>query len=262
MNDKSHNFKKYFGQNFLKDVKWTIEFISTISPIKDELIIEIGPGNGAVTDFLINSGAQIKCIEIDSELIPVLTERYSAYSNFSIVNEDILKVDIANITNNKPYKLVGALPYNISKRIIKFFLESTHQPTSMHFIIQKEVAYKYTSKVPKATFLSNYVSLFCDAKFVMPIPKHVFFPEPKVDGAIISFANIKQNKEASLNILKFIKLGFSQPRKKLSRNLANYGYEKSTIEQKLHELNYSQDARASEIYLEDWQKLFDLLNNL
>lgn len=258
-----HNFKKWFGQNFLRDVKYIIDFLFVAEIKKDNLVLEIGPGNGVLTEYLVEEAGEVIVVEIDDELIPVLQEKFANYDNFKLVHGDILKINLDKVVKDKDYKVVGALPYNISKKIIQLFLESENPPTDMTFIIQKEVAYKYSDAAPKASFLSMYAQLYSDVEFIAPIPLSAFEPQPKVDGAIIQFRDIQArfSKEDTLAIRKFIKLGYSAPRKKLSKNLANYDYDKDKVEQVLEaKLNLTKTARASELELADWIELYNSLN--
>jgi len=128
MNDSSsHFFKKSFGQNFLRDVSYAKKIVEAACIDKSDTVIEIGPGDGIVTKYLLESAKQVISIEIDNELIPVLNEKFQTHNSFKLINEDILSIDLSSVHNNKPYKVVGSLPYNISKKIIQFIFRDRIQ---------------------------------------------------------------------------------------------------------------------------------------
>lgn len=253
-----HEFKKQFGQNFLTNVKWIVDMLSAAEINKDDQIVEIGPGAGALTEFLIEQAQRVIAVEIDYDLVDYLREKFEQYDNFEVKNADILEVNIKRLTKNEPYKLIGALPYNISKKIIRRFILEDNKPESATFIIQKEVAKKYTAKAPKASFLSTFASIYANVEYLGTIPKGEFNPVPAVDGGILKFTNIKPKVENHVELNKFIKLGYTQPRKKLSKSLSNYGYEKAATEANLEKMGLSANARAGELTLDNWLELMKL----
>jgi len=186
-----HNFKRYFGQNFLTSDEELIKFVSHIAPKENDLIIEIGPGEGVLTHFLAKSNAKVICIEIDKDLLPTLKSTFEKYPNVEIQNSDFLQLDLkellneTNIKDTKCLKIVGSLPYNISKKIIKKCLEEiVGMKYELVFLLQKEVAEDYAENPPRASFLSNYIKLFGKCTYCMTISKDFFYPVPKVDGGV------------------------------------------------------------------------------
>ncbi|MFC1780277.1 ribosomal RNA small subunit methyltransferase A, partial [Patescibacteria group bacterium] len=159
--------------------------------------------------------------------------------------------------NENEYKVIGSLPYNISKKIIKKFFDEENQPKSINVVIQKEVAEDYCAKPPKAKFLSNYAEIFSSVEFVEVVPKEFFNPEPKVDGAIIRF-KIKDSRLKNENqIAKFLKSGFMNPRKKLVNNLSGiYKKEKSELIRLFKKIGVEPNARASNLKLKQWKGLY------
>lgn len=253
-----HNFKKQFGQNFLQHLEWVERLVEAADLSKEDLVIEIGPGEGVVTERITQSVKNVKSLEIDVELIPVLNEKLRAYDNIEIVPIDVLQWDNNSLGNNN-YKVVASLPYNISKKIINKFLTSTNPPLQMALLIQKEVAYDYVAKKPDATFLGTVAQIYADIELVTTVPSNAFFPMPKVDGGILKFTNIKPKATDPEELIKFIKIGYSAPRKKLSSNLANIGFEKAIVEKALTTIKLSATARPQELNLSDWQQLFKKL---
>jgi 16S rRNA (adenine1518-N6/adenine1519-N6)-dimethyltransferase len=260
MNKFHHDFKKRFGQNFLQGDKWPKKIVHYLNPQPEDTVLEIGPGQGALTEKLVASAAQIFAVEIDTDLFPLLLAKFAQNSNFKLIKQDILQVDIDK-AGEKAYSVVGSLPYNIAKKIIEKFLLADNKPQKMIFIIQKEVAQDYTAMPTKASFLSMFAQVYSDVKYLHTIKSTEFYPVPQVDGAIIEFSNIKPKFDNAYEIQRFIKAGYLQPRKKLSSALASQGFDKALVENKLVELGLTATARAGELSLDNWHQLYLLVHN-
>lgn len=259
--DTEHNFKKKFGQNFLRKEKWAFEVIQASQVTEEDLVIEIGPGEGFLTDFLAQSAKKVIAVDIDKELSPIHQQLASHFDNLEFVYQDILDLDITELTNGKPYRLVGSLPYNISKPIIRKFLKLPTPPVSMTFIIQKEVAKKYVGRDKKTAFLTMFARISSDIEYITTIPKEDFYPQPKVDGGLIHFSNIRPRTADDIELNKFIKLGFSQPRKTLVNNLSNYDINKSDLISTVKARGLSEKVRAGELNLADWRYIQEHVSN-
>lgn len=256
-----HNFKKQFGQNFLRNKGAANKLVESLDLRSEDTLIEIGPGNGSVTDLLIDKVKRLILVEIDQTLIPTLKEKYNAHNNVELVNENILDFKGTNYgLSSMDYKLVGSLPYNISKPIIKKFLTEEPRPSKMSFIIQKEVAEDYASKAPRAAFLSNFSTIYSDIKYLGTISKKDFYPQPKVDGGMLKFEIRKKKIEKGKELSKFIRVGYSSPRKVLINNLSNV-YPKEKVASTFKKLEINPKARAAEIEFEGWIELFRILGN-
>ncbi|MEO6728868.1 MAG: 16S rRNA (adenine(1518)-N(6)/adenine(1519)-N(6))-dimethyltransferase RsmA [Candidatus Dojkabacteria bacterium] len=263
-----HNFKKFYGQNFLKNTRFAERLIHALELKPGETVIEIGPGDGMVTNLLLNKEARVICIEVDYDLIPNLIRRFGDNPNFHIVHEDFLDCNLDEIltkySQNKDFKVSGSLPYNISKVIIRKLIEfslakKTHGIKSMSFIIQDEVAKDYVASAPKASFLSNYARVFTDVKKFESIPAQQFYPMPKVNGGIVFFEFKKPVKDYK-EVMKLIKFGFASPRKTLLRNLKNSNlYKPEQLQAAYKELEFIDTVRPAEIDNEVWIKLYELL---
>jgi 16S rRNA (adenine1518-N6/adenine1519-N6)-dimethyltransferase len=254
-------FKKQFGQNFLTSREYAKKLVEAADINEEDVVVEVGAGAGMVTQYLAPKAKKIFAIEIDKRFVRMLKMRFADDENVEIVNRDILKIKNEKLRINN-YKVVGSLPYNISKKVIKKFLEAETQPSSIIVIIQKEVVQDYVARPPKATFLSNYASIFGSAELVEIVPKEFFNPEPKVDGAIIKF-KIKNGKlkiKEESKFIKFLKSAFLNPRKKLVNNLVGiYKIDKQKLLKIFKRLRISENARASEITMDCWKKLFEKL---
>lgn len=265
-----HNFKKEFGQNFLKNSKFAKSLVSNLALTDKDTVIEIGPGDGMVTKLLLESGAKVIAFEVDDDLIPRLSSQFAAYSNFTLVHQSILdaniKETVERITQEGDIKVVGSLPYNISKKIIDIFLKFNLNSTELKvrvcaFIIQEEVAKDYAVLAPKASFLSSYSRVFAKVRKLESIPRFMFFPEPKVNGGIIRFEIKESIPNNSLEIVSLIRIGFSNPRKTLLNNLKSSGkYNSDQIQALYTELNLPLTIRPAEIEASIWEKMYSILN--
>lgn len=251
------DFKKHYGQNFLINDTFAQTLVECASLTTDDTVIEIGPGIGTVSKFIIPQVKRYIGIEVDEELIELFKERFGSYSHVTLLNQNILEVELKDL-NLKNYKVIGSLPYNISKKIIKKFLEADLRPTHASFLIQKEVAEDYAAAPPKAAFLSNYIQNFGTCTYIETVPASEFYPVPKVDGGIISI-EYKQGSEVDDKFIQFLRNGFRNPRKKLINTLsAIFHVDKKELEEKFSRVGISQNARAQELYFDDWQKLYSL----
>ncbi len=241
---------KKLGQNFLTNPGIADKFIQSAKPEITDTFVEIGPGKGAITLKIAPQIHHLYCIEIDHSLVEFLHEQLTTKN---IENVDILEKDVLSLRPEElpetPYKIIGALPYNISKRIIMQFLTIPQKrPSELVFILQKEVVENYTATAPHGTFLSNWAQVYCsEIKSLFTIKKENFWPKPKVDSAAILF-KLKQPEEDHQHFSKFLKLAFSQPRKTLRNTL--------TLKQEIPILS----KRPAELTLSQLKDLFMLYN--
>ena len=249
--------KKSLGQNFLKSEKALKQIIKASGIVPTDVILEIGPGTGALTTKLLETGAIVIAIEKDRELIPLLTEKFNTYienKKLILLEDDILLCDIEKIfkklkVNN--YKLVANIPYYITGAIMRKFFENNHQPTLMTLLVQKEVAERIVSKNNKETLLSLSVKAFGIPKIIAIVPRGAFAPAPGVDSAIITISNINRknftNKEHENRFFTYIHLGFAHKRKTLWHNFKEIHREKLFTENTL-----DQKTRAEDIDIKMW----------
>lgn len=266
--------KKKFGQNFLKSEKALDAIIGASGAGKQSQVLEIGPGRGALTKKLLETGATVRALEIDPEMISILEEDFS--KEISSGQLDLIEGDIQNISPRElmeeieQYSLVANIPYYITGLIIRTFLESDHAPQSMTLLVQKEVAIRIVDghadgKRGKENILSLSVKAFGDVRYVATVPSTAFDPAPKVDSAVIHISEISHNKFRDSGItpeqfFQVVKAGFGQKRKTLRNNLTQKDFERDKIEQILDDMNIDGRVRAEDITLEQWfvfiQKIF------
>lgn len=239
-----------------------------------DLVVEIGPGDGAVTSLVLqNPGVFLISIEIDYDLLPNLIRKFSSNPNFKLLHKSILdfnlEEDFPDFKNFKRIKVIGSLPFNISKKIIDNFIKLkvkfdkeniSPKLDRMAFIVQEEVGKDYTVKPPKASFIGSYVSLFANTRKLESIPRTQFHPTPKVNGAIIRFEFL-ENPDVDEDLVKFIRLGYISPRKTLGHNLkSSKKWNSEKIDQILQDLSLSPTVRASELTKEQWTDLYGKLS--
>ncbi len=251
----NHQFKKSLGQNFLRYSSIAKDLVSVAKIQPDELVVEVGPGQGMVTKEILALTDNVILIEKDNNLENSLKEQFG--NRVEIVMKDVLEINYSKITGHKDYLVIGSLPYNVSKKVIYNLLIGNHLPKRIAIIIQKEVAQDYGAKPPHATLLSNFSQIYSDVKLHKVVSADSFFPEPKVDGQIIEFSNISPKYSDHKALWGFIRAGFSSPRKIVASNLSIYGKEKVIRYLNMH--NISPTARASELTLDKWRELYDYM---
>ncbi len=250
--------KKHLGQNFLKSGKALRDIVLAAKISEKDTVVEIGPGKGALTEKVLESAGKVIAIEKDTELLPLLEERFEEEiknKKFILKEDDILTFDLSKLP--KKYKVVANIPFYITGAILEKFLESKNQPECMALIVQKEVAERIVARDGKESILSMSVRVFGEPKFVGKIPARYFSPEPKVDSAILLIENIKntlKDKDKD-KFFKFVKVGFSQKRKTLLKNLSGIGIKREDLESKFKELNLDLNIRAEKLNLTDWLSL-------
>lgn len=250
--------KKSLGQNFLKSRKAIQDMISAPEISSDDIVVEIGPGKGALTGPLLKTGATVIAFELDGRMIKYLSDIFSDFiesGKLVLVHQDVLEVNLGKYTKGNPYKVVANIPYYITNMIIRTFLTNTHQPTSMCLLIQKEVAERIVSRDNKESILSMSVKLFGTPRYITKVARQYFSPQPKVDSAVILVSDISRKKLINENyeheFFMIVKTAFGQKRKQAIKNLSH-------IHNKEHWINIFNllkiniKARAEDIHFDDW----------
>ncbi len=260
------NFKKKWGQNFLRNVDMVLTLLTAADLQKEDRILEIGPGDGAVTEFVIENVDFTLAVDIDPEAVNKLKEKFGHYESFEIKNISIMDVRLNELTSGyKINKIIGSLPYNLSKKIISKFCEYPDNVfESCTFIIQKEVAHSYAGIGKKGTFLNNLFQVSNNIELIADIEKSNFFPVPQVDGSIIKFTprkklKIKPSEYASYK--KFLRNSFRNPRKKLKKNLRSI-YKNYNWDDIFNSLDFKETTRVEELSNDEIIKLFELFNKI
>ena len=272
---KKYNIKanKNLGQNFLINEEVVTNIVDCSNIDKQDLVIEIGPGLGTLTKYLLEKAGKVICIELDTKMLQILKDRFSLYNNFELINNDVLKVDLKNIIEKekaegkiKNVKIVANLPYYITTPIIMKLLEEELELESITVMIQKEVADRLIA-IPgeKNTGAITYaVYYYATSEAIMEVPNSSFIPEPAVTSKVIKL-NIRKepivtpkNKE---KMFKVIKCAFMQKRKTLLNSLTNnkiFENKNQGIEL-LKSLQINENVRPEELTLEQFEKISDNL---
>jgi len=235
--------KRSLGQNFLTAL-WPVRTMAKAADVgPKDTVLEIGPGKGILTKELLFSGAHVIAVEKDDALYAALVEKFEveiASKQLTLICGDILEQNIQKITNKKPYKVVANIPYNITGLLIPFFLESSFQPISVTFLVQKEVANRICTKDKKESILSLSVKAFGTPIYVEKVSRSLFRPVPNVDSAIIHIRDIhpgfKSDQEKE-NFFETIKKAFNSRRKKISSTLKGFALPEDIKDKRPEELS-------------------------
>jgi len=265
------NFKKKFGQNFLTDHNILTKITQTAELSKEVNVIEIGPGIGSLTQYLLEEAAEVMAFEIDKSLIPILEETMAPYDNFTLVSADILKVDLLSEIQkfknpNLPIKVVANLPYYITTPILMHLIESKIPFSEFVVMMQKEVADRIAARPKTKAYgsLSIAVQYYMEASVAFIVPRTVFIPAPNVDSAILKMVRREEplvEVEDEEWFFKTMHSSFVHRRKTLMNNMqAAFGKEsKPEIEKLLAQAEISPTIRGEALSIEEFAKLADAL---
>lgn len=266
-------FQKKFGQNFLIDSHVLEKIIGEAEITEDDCVIEIGPGIGTMTQYLAEKAREVIAIEIDRNLIPILQDTLSSYSNVRIINEDVLKVDIRQLAEERnqgrPIKVVANLPYYITTPIVMGLLESHVPLQSITIMVQKEVADRMQEGPGSKDYgaLSLAVQYYAKPKIVAQVPPNCFMPRPKVGSAVIRltcYARPPVKVRDERFMFDLIRASFNQRRKTLVNSLgnaANLKLKKEELEAALEGMKLSPTIRGEMLSLEQFADLSNILDN-
>ena len=266
---------KSLGQNFLVNSEVVENIVNSSEISKEDMVIEIGPGLGTLTKYLIEKAGKVLCIELDTRMIEILEERFGNYENFEVINQDVLKVDLNKIINEnkengniKHVKIVANLPYYITTPIIMKLLEEKLDIQSITVMIQKEVADRLI-EIPggKNTGAITYsVYYYCESQKIMEVPNSSFIPEPEVTSEVIKM-NLRNKPAVELEnpkvMFMIIKSAFMQRRKTLLNALTNTKVFLNKEEglQILKKLNLDENVRAESLTIHDFASIAQAICN-
>lgn len=266
------NFQKKFGQNFLIDEHVISKIILGAQVTKDDFVLEIGPGIGTMTQYLAEAAGKVIAVEIDRNLIPILSETLSMYDNVRIINEDVLKLDIRKLAEEenqgRPIKVVANLPYYITTPIIMGLFEGQVPVESITVMVQKEVADRMQTGPGSKDYgaLSLAVQYYAKPYIVANVPPNCFMPRPKVGSAVIRLTRHDtppvQVKDEGL-MFEIIRASFNQRRKTLANGLNNssrLSYPKEVIAEAVEKLGKGPSIRGEALTLEEFARLSDILS--
>ena len=265
-------FQKKFGQNFLIDQGIVEKIVREAGVTKDDFVLEIGPGIGTMTQILCENAREVAAVEIDRKLIPILNDTLSEYENVTIINDDILKVDINKLAEEKnggrPIKVVANLPYYITTPIIMGLFESHVPLDSITIMVQKEVADRMQTGPGSKDYgaLSLAVQFYAKPEIVVNVPPECFMPRPNVGSAVI---RLKRHETRPVDVkdeklmFRIIRASFNQRRKTLANGLNNspeIGYTKEQIAAAIEELGRGASIRGEALTLEEFARLSNIFS--
>lgn len=254
--------KKSLGQNFLKNKTIVNKILESADLTKDDIILEIGPGKGFLTEELVKKCKKVIAVEIDKNLVEYLKNKFKENEKIEVVEGDILKINIRDLFNNSlvanHYRVVANIPYYITSPIIRYFLENEIFPQEMILMVQKEVAQRIVAGSGNHSVLSLSVQYYAKSELLFYVDKNNFDPVPEVDSAMIRISHIKncESKKESDNFFRVVRAGFCAKRKTIVNNLANsFHLEKKEVEEELQYIGIKSNSRAQEISLEEWKRI-------
>ena len=260
----SFKHKKKYGQNFLNDQNTVLERIMEVSQVSsDDEVLEIGPGEGALTELLLQRAKKVNCVEIDTDLEKILRKKFDSNPKFNLHMGDILEADLREIIGANT-KVVANIPYYITSPIINKLIEHRDLIDEVYLMVQKEVGERVCATSGKErSVLTLAVEYFGEAEYLFTIPKEFFTPVPKIDSGFIGIKFYKDRRFESIideNLFfKYVKGAFSNKRKNIVNNLATLGISKDKIQGVLTKLGISFNERAENLSIEQFIELAKLL---
>ena len=258
----AHTPRKRFGQNFLRDESVIEAIARAVAPREEDHLVEIGPGEGALTQALVESGCQLDAIELDRDLRTRLLAAFSTYPGFTLHSADALKFDFAALSvDEKPLRVVGNLPYNISTPLIFKLLECSHIVSDMHFMLQLEVVERLVASPGSKDWgrLGVMAQFQCEVEHLLDVPPEAFYPPPKVQSAIVRLTPHKTPPYPDVHrdaLASVVTQAFAQRRKTLRNNF------KGTLEDVEFEiLKIDPSARAETLTIDDFVAITKHLQN-
>ena len=268
------SFQKKFGQNFLIDTHVLDKIIRAAEITKDDYVLEIGPGIGTMTQYLANAARKVTAVEIDKSLMPILADTLQEYDNVSVINEDVLKVDIAKLAQEenggRPIKVVANLPYYITTPIIMGLFESHVPVKSITVMVQKEVADRMQVGPGTKDYgaLSLAVQYYARPYIVANVPPNCFMPRPKVGSAVIRLERYEEppvQVEDEHLMFRIIRASFNQRRKTLVNGLVNspeISFGKEEIISAIEKLGKGSSVRGEALTLEEFAALSNFMSEM
>lgn len=259
------NFKKSLGQNFLIDKNF-VDKIVDAADIKDQNVLEIGPGIGTITYEMAKIAKKVVAIEIDQTLIPILKENLSEFENAKVIKQDILKTDLKGLVdsefNGESFKVVSNLPYYITTPIIEMLITTGLPCDDMTIMVQKEVAERMVASESDKEYssLSVFIKFYTEAKVIANLPKSVFIPQPKIDSTILNLKLRIYDENVNQDLLfKLIRAGFNKRRKTILNSMSDV-VEKDKLKEAFAKVDLKENLRAENLSIDDFINLTNELS--
>lgn len=256
---------KALGQNFLHDRKIVRRIADTAELTSDDLVVEIGPGLGILTDELAKRAGEVIAVELDSRLAEHLRDRLDP-AKVRVVEADILQVDLAELTGGRPYQVVANLPYSVAAAVLQHLLESEARPERLVVMVQREVAERIVARPPAMSILAVAVQFFGTPSIAFRIGGGAFIPPPRVESAVLRIdvhPSVPLAGDARRAFFRLVRAGFSQRRKRLANAVSDgLRVPKPEVETRLRAAGFDPDRRAETLSVSDWLRVFDNMRDL
>lgn len=250
---------KTYGQNFLLDEIVLQDMVASANISKGDIVLEVGPGIGNLTKFLLENSKQVIAIEKDPQFVPILNSLKKKFKNFSYILNDALEVDLHKVLPEGDYKVVANIPYYATGKLVQKFIQTDRKPLSMTLLMQKEVAQNIVATPGDLNLLAISVQLFADPELVEIVRAEKFYPPPKVDSAVIHIKLHSKQKYSIADekkLFKILKACFSGKRKQIHNTLTkNLGLSKSEVEEILNSIKLDATARPQQLTIDNWLEL-------
>lgn len=254
--------KKSLGQHWLEDELSLQAIVDTAEVSSGDVVLEIGPGTGTLTDVLLASDASVFALEYDNQRYASLQKKYKNVSNITLLNGDIRTFDLSNLPSK--YKIVANIPYYLTANLLRKLVDTPHKPVAASLLVQKEVAERVSAKPGKLSPIALFVQNYYEVTLKQLVPAQLFTPPPKVDSQILLLNHRRSPLfEIDESFFKVVKAGFSEPRKKLPSSLGRgLGLPKSQALQVIQQAGIDPDVRPQVVAIEQWSKLTQLVLKL
>lgn len=250
--------KKSLGQNFIHDDNILARIAGAARLERSDQVLEIGPGLGALTRHLADDAGRVVAVELDGRLLPILDQQLSAIPNVEVIHGDILEMDPAQHFQEQ-YKAVGNVPYYITGAILRCLLSSAPKPKLIILTVQYEVAERIVAQPGQMSLLSVMVQYYSEAESLFRLKAGVFWPRPAVDSTVMRLAIHPQPalpETETADFFRLVRIGFSQKRKQLQKNLRVLGIPKDRLDSILHRAGIDGRRRAQSLSVEEWLTLY------
>lgn len=254
--------RKELGQHWLKDKHNLEAMVEAADVLSGDIVLEIGPGTGLLTDELLAGGAKVTALEFDHTLKQQLVFKYANNKNIDVIEGDIRQFDFASLPKN--FRIVANIPYYLTANLFRKLIDSPSKPQIASLLVQKEVAERVVAQPGKLSFVAVALQVFYEADTGGLVPAHLFEPPPKVDSQILILKLRSKPLVVEPDLDKFLALvraGFSQPRKKLISNLKNnLNIDEQKLKDAFQKIELDENTRAQELSLEQWRQLLQRLH--
>ena len=255
--------KKELGQHWLRDPGILAEIAEAAELSKDDVVLEIGPGLGTLTSWLLARAGRVVAVEFDRDLARKLPGQFPG-KNLEVINQDILQFDLNQLPTG--YKVVANVPYYITSKIVEKLMTAENKPSLAVLLVQKEVAQRIAAEPGEMSILAVSAQLFAEAELDIEVPRQFFTPPPKVDSQVVVLRTRTEPlvvSEDQKDFFRVVKAGFSAKRKKLRSSLSGgLGVSKASSEQLLKKADISPELRAEDLAIDDWQRLLAVQKNI